>query len=300
MILRDARLGRLGLVLVSLAMALGGCGPSTASPGPSATVPVVGPTPIVTEFELATTVWVDGFVVTLHSAIASLDAKGGPVSVLMRIENPGTDDATLDVPIRLTASGATFDLARGTQLPEIPAGAVAEVTLEFEVVGRVKIADGFLRIGRTEDHQVQIPFEPGPVQVITLEPQAINLGGVATAGSLRLALHRAVTRWDLPDWHTELPSGTEVVTLTYDATYTGDFAGGFAFTADNVGLRLPDGTIVAPRPDGHSQSIELIAAKQTLLGLQSRFEIPTGLTGAFALIVRDGRNQKAIPFTIGP
>jgi len=294
-------LGFLGPLGLGLGVALGGCLAPATSTSPSSAPPDVGPTPVVRQFELATTVWIDGFVLTFHTAIASLDVKGGPVSVLTRIENAGNDPATLDVPIRLTASGATFELSRATQLPEIPAGAVAELTLEFEIVGRATIEDGVLRIGRTGDHQVQIPFGPGPVKVISLEPQAVNIAGSATSGSLRIALHRAVVRWDLPDWHTELPNASEVLTLTYDATFTGDFSGGFAFTADNVGLRLPDGTIVAPRADGHSQSIELIAAKQTILGLQSRFEIPTGLTGAFALIVRDGTAaSKAIPFTIGP
>ena len=48
-------------------------------------------------------------------------------------------------------------------------------------------------------------------------------------------------RWDLPDWSQELDASLEALTLTYDVTYTGDFAGGFAFTGDNVALRLPDG-----------------------------------------------------------
>jgi hypothetical protein len=297
---RPGRLGPRGLLGLGLTVALAGCLGPSVSPNPSIGAPDVGPTPVVTDFELATTVWVDGFVVTIHGAIASLDSKGGPVSVLLRIENPGADPATLDAPIQLTASGATFELAHGTDLPEIPAGSAAELTIEFEVVGRSTIADGVLLIGRTDDHQVKVPFGPGPVKEVTLEPLASDLAGTATAGGLRVALHRAEVRWDLPDWHTELPKATEVLTLTYDATFNSDFAGGFAFTADNIGLRLPDGTIVAPRADGHSQSIQLIAPKQTVTGLQSRFELPTGLIGKFALVIRDGSAQKPIEFTIGP
>jgi hypothetical protein len=297
---RTGRLGLRGLLALALAIALAGCLNPASAPNPSTGVPDAGPTPVVTEYELGTTAWIDGFVVTVHTAIASLDAKGGPVSIVMRIENPGTDAATLDAPIRLTASGAAFELAHGTELPEIPAGEVAELTIEFEVVGRSTIDDGVLRIGRTEDHQVQIPFGPGAVKLVTLEPVGLNLTGAGAAGTLRVALHRAVVRWDLPDWHTELPNGSAALTLAYDATYTGDFAGGFAFTADSVGLRLPNGTVVAPRADGHSQSILLIGPKQTVRSLESRFEIPTGLTGKFALIITDGAAQKAIPFTIGP
>ena len=296
---RLGRVGRVGLpagLIVTLAACLGP-GPS---PNPSPGVPDLGPTPVVTTYDLGPTAWIDGFVVTFHGAIARLDPKGGPVAVLIRIENPGTEAATLDVPIRLTASQTTFDLARGTALPEIPAGAIAELTIEFEVVGRSTIDDGVLRLGRAGDHQVQVPFRPGAARLLTLEPLALDLTGTGTAGSLRMTLHRGIVRWDLPDWHTELPSATEALTLTYDATYTGDFAGGFAFTADSVGLRLPDNTVIGPRPDGHSQSIVLLGAKETVRGLESRFEIPTGLTGRFAVIIRDGSSEKAIPFAIGP
>jgi hypothetical protein len=292
--------GLLALLGLGLGLALTGCLSPIPSTMPSTGAPGVAPSPVVTRFDLGATVWIDGFVVNIDSATASLDAKGGPVSVIMRIENPGTEPASLDAPVRLTASGAAFDVAHGTTLPEIPAGANVTLMIEFEVTGRSTIDDGVLRIGRTADHQVQVPFGPGAVQLITLQPVAFDLKGAATAGGLRAVLHRGVVRWDLPDWHTELPNATEALTLTYDASYVGDFVGGLAFTADSVGLRLPDGTVVAPRADGHSQSIALIGPKKTIRGLESRFEIPTGLTGNFALIIRDGSTQKAIPFTIGP
>ena len=108
-------------------------------------------------------------------------------------------------------------------------------------------------------------------------------------------------RWDLPDWSQELDAELAALTLTYDVTYPGDFAGGFAFTGDNVALRLPDGTIVEPRRDGHSQSVELIGARKTKKDLFSRFEIPAGANRQVrAPASRSGdRPTKAIPFTIG-
>ena len=181
---RHGRIGRLGLgraATLGLAIVLAACSEPATSPNPSTGAPEAGPTPIVTTFEIGQTAWIDGFIVTVHTAIASLDAKGGPVSVLIRIENPGTEPATLDVPIRLTASGDAFELARGIQIPELEAGAVAELTIEFELVGRSKIDDGVLRIGRTEDHQVQVPFGAGAVKLLTLEPLALQLSGAATA-----------------------------------------------------------------------------------------------------------------------
>jgi hypothetical protein len=132
-----------------------------------------------------------------------------------------------------------------------------------------------------------------------LEPVELTLKGAAAASDLKITIHAGELRSDLPDWSQELSSSLEALTLTYDASYTGTFGGGFAFTGDNIALRLPDGTIVGPRRDGHSQSVELIGPRKTKKGLFSRFEIPSGATGQFALLVRNGATQKALVFTIG-
>jgi hypothetical protein len=126
----------------------------------------------------------------------------------------------------------------------------------------------------------------------------LDLKGSASAGDLRITLRHAVARWDLPDWSDEMPDDLRVLTLTYDVTYNGSFSGGFAFTGDNVALRLPDGKEVESRADGHSQSIELVGSRKTKRNLFSRFEIPADATGKFALLVRNGSSEQAISFTI--
>jgi hypothetical protein len=257
------------------------------------------PTPLLTEFPIDTTVWVSGFVVTVQSATAALDSKGGPVTARVTIENPG-DEASLDVPISLVAGDKVFELAPGTQLPLIVSGGVASIELEFEVLGRPSIDDGVIRIGRDADHAAMIPLRPDTSQLEQLEPRAVAIKGTGRAGTLRVTLKRLELRWDLPDWHDELPLESAALTLTYDVTYTGDFAGGASFTADNVTLKLPDGRIVSPRADGHSQTIALLHGNRTMTGLSSRFEIPDGMTGTFALVVHDGASAKSIPFTVEP
>ncbi len=296
---RSSLVSRAGLALIA-SIALSGCLGDTATPGPSPTAAPPIATPVVTTYTIETTAWVEGLVVTVHGASASLDAKGGPVTVTMRIDNPGADVAALDVPIRLTASGYTFNVVSGTVLPEVVAGGSADVSLVFEVDRRSSIDDGVLRIGRPGDHQVQIPFTAGPIPVVTLAPDAAPLSGAVTAGGLRLALRRREVRWDLPDWYLELPVGNEALSLTYDVTYVGTFTGGIAFTGANVRLRLPDGTLVAPRKDGHSQSVVLIGAGKTAKNLASRFEIPNGTNGTLGLLVMDGSFHKVATFKIGP
>jgi hypothetical protein len=293
---RRARARRLAVCWI-LAAALAGCSSETATPSPSPT-PAPLPTPVVTTYSLETTAWVEGLVVTVHGASASLDSKGGPVTVTMRIDNPGADVAALDVPIRLTASGFVYNVVSGTVLPEVDAGGSADVSLVFEVESHSSIDDGVLRIGRPGDHQVQIPFTAGPIPMLTLKPEAASISGVATAGGIRLMLRRSEVRWDLPDWYQELPVRTKALTITYDVTYVGTFTGGIAFTGANVRLRLPDGTLVVPRKDGHSQSVVLVGPGKTAKSLISRFEIPTGTSGTLGLLVMDGSIRHLIPFKI--
>lgn len=298
MMARRRPAGRVAISWV-LAAALAACASETTTPSPSPT-PAPLATPVVTTYSLETTAWVEGLVVTVHGASASLDAKGGPVTVTMRIDNRGADVAALDVPIRLTASGYVFNLVNGTVLPDVDAGASAEVSLVFEVDSHSSIDDGVLRIGRPGDHQVQIPFSTGPIPSVTLKPDAASLSGAVMAGGLRLALRRREVRWDLPDWYQELPLGNEALTLTYDVTYVGTFTGGIAFTGANVRLQLPDGRLVAPRKDGHSQSVVLVGLGKTAKNLISRFEIPNGTSGALGLLVTDGSNHRIATFKIGP
>jgi hypothetical protein len=135
--------------------------------------------------------------------------------------------------------------------------------------------------------------------VVAYEPVAFGLTGSAQASSLKVALRSGLVRWDLPDWAQELNANLKVLTVTYDVTYLGDFAGGLAFTGDNVALKLANGTVLRARKDGHSQSVELVGAHKTKKGLFSRFEIPAGTTGKLLLLVRSPGVERAIQFDIG-
>jgi hypothetical protein len=289
-----------GLVItVALATALTGCF-ADATPPPATPTPAPLATPVITFYRIDTTIWVEGFVVTVRSATASLDAKGGTVTVDLGVANPGIDTATLDAPMDVAAGDKTFELVNGTEQPEIPAGAQVDLNVAFDVIGQSTIDNGILRIGRPRDHRVAVPLRIDRAIPVTLEPQTADLKGGVTSGSVKVALRHREVRWDLGDWYLELPLATEALIVTYDVSYVGDFSGGYAFTGANIALRLPDGALVSPRPDGHSQSIVLIGLHKTVKTLFSRFEIPSGLTGKFALIVTDGSTHKAATFQISP
>ncbi|HEU4573018.1 MAG TPA: hypothetical protein VFR93_10050, partial [Candidatus Limnocylindrales bacterium] len=116
----------------------------------------------------------------------------------------------------------------------------------------------------------------------------------------KVALNGGEIRADSPWKHGQQKKGSLILTVRYDASFESGFAGGFAFTAENVALKLPDGTTVGVIQDGESQSTELIGPNSTKKDLFSRFEIDDPAPGAYVLLVRSFDNaEDEIPFTIG-
>lgn len=289
---------RLAVTLVIVSIALTGClDAPAASPSPTPTR-APEPTPTVTAYRLDTTVWYEGLLVHVDRATATLDARGGPVEVDVRVENPGPEAAELDAPIRLLVDGDPVEPTRDSRVPTIPAGGTEPVLLRYELQGVSSVDEAVLQVGDRPLHLGLVPLTAAGGDAVAFEPITLEVGGTGTAGDLRIRLRHGLLRWDLPDWSQQLEADVQALTLTYDVTYLGEFTGGFAFTGDNVALRLPDGSRVAPRRDGHSQSVELIGTGNTVDGLFSRFEIPAGMTGKYAFFARDGGEETGIVFTI--
>jgi hypothetical protein len=288
--------------VIALLVLLAACGPESApsaSPDPTA---VPEPTPTVTTHKLSVEVWYAGFVLAFDEARATFDPRGGIVDIDGRLENPGPDEAPFESPIRLTAGGLAW-APEESDLPLVPPQAGAAFRLHFVVDRPLEAASLILRVGRPADQQAIVPFEPrspdGPLTV-SLEPAVAALDGLEVeGGALRLSLTDIETRWDVPDWRLPLPLGVALVTIRFDATYTGSFAGGFALTAANLRARLRDGTLVAPRPDGRSQPIVLLEPGLTASGLVARFEVPADSVG-LGLVVIDGSASGAADLWVPP
>lgn len=286
-------------VLALLAVVAAGCADGQApSAAPTAT-PVPEPTPVSKTYVLGTAVWYEGLVVTVDRVTSLLDARGGTVDVLVGVANPNADAADLDGTITLVAGDVRVEQTRDSKVPQVPGNGSVATILTFELQAIASVDDAVIEIGGPPEHVGRVPITPAAGEATTFEPQALTLKGSAQSSSLKIALTGGLLRWDLPDWGEQLNAGLQALTLTYDVTYAGDFAGGLAFTRDNVALKLPDGTVVSARRDGHSQSVELVGPRKTKKGLFSRFEIPAGTTGTFALLVRSGGVEKPITFVIG-
>ncbi|MEA2672995.1 MAG: hypothetical protein QOI92_187 [Chloroflexota bacterium] len=289
-----------GLVLsILLALIASACGDSTVPTlGPVTTSPPE-PTPIVKVYDLGATVWYEGLIIHVDTATATLDQRGGPVEVVLRLENPNGDVGQLDGPIQLVLGKTRLDPNEDSSVPLVPPNSSMPAQLTYDVQGATSVDGAVVEIGSAPDHIGRVPLTPSAGAVAAFQPQALTLKGTGAAADLKISLTSGGLRWDLPDWSQELDASLAALTLTYDVTYTGTFSGGLAFTGDNVALRLPNGKVVSPRADGHSQSIELIGAQKTKKGLFSRFEVPSGMSGKFALLVKNGSTTKAIVFTIG-
>lgn len=296
-------------VFAALAAVLAGCLDADAPSAAPTPTRAPEPTPITTTYDLRTDVWYEGLVLHFDVVTATLDDRGGPVIVNFRIDNPTEDLGELDGKVRLVVDGTPVDATRESTVPSVPSKGSAGAVLTFELQGIASIDDAMIEVGAAPLHVAKVPLTPAAGKPLTFEPVAPELKGSGTAGSVKIALRSGLLRWDLPDWSQELDATIAALTITYDVTYTGDFGGGLAFTgnfvgsiADNeagVALRLPDGEVVEARKDGpSSQSIELIGPRKTKKDLFSRFEIPAGATGKFALLIRNGKVVKAIQFTI--
>jgi len=121
----------------------------TASPTAGATAE---PTAVVTRYPLNADVWYAGLQLTFGEATATLDARGGSVEIETTFKNPGQFAAALAAPILLTAGEDSYQLRRGTELPSVPSGGSADLTLAFDILGRSSVDDAVLRIGEHALH----------------------------------------------------------------------------------------------------------------------------------------------------
>ncbi len=293
---RPARPGRVAAAF-AVALVVVACEAPAATVAPTPTR-APDPTPLATAYPLGIDVWYEVLILHMDRATALLDVRGGTVDVAFRVENPGAEPSDLDARMALVVGGERLEPTSESHIPTTPPGETALALLTFELQEIASADDGVLEIGTDPDHVAKVPFGPAGGEPLTFEPIEFAIKGSNTAGSVRLSARRALVRWDLPDWSQELTADLRALIVTYDATYTGAFPGGYAFTAHNVALRLPNGKVVEPRKDGHSQSIELIGPGKTKKNLFSRFEIPADATGEFQLLVRSGSTARGIRFTV--
>jgi hypothetical protein len=283
-------------VAIFVAGCLGDGGPASAAPSPTREPE---PTPVTTIYDAVGTVWYEGLVLHVDRVTAVLDARGGPVDVAITVDNPNVDGAELQATIFLLVDGSPIRPTRESRIPPIPAEGQVSSVMTYELQGVTSVDTAGVQFGEAPNHTAFVPLTTAGGVAVTLEPQRLVLTGTGKAEDLQITLTEGLQRWDLPDWSQELPVDRQVVLITFDATFVGGFTGGFPFNAaTNVALRLPDGSDVPPRADGHYRPVELIGAGKTKRNLTTRFEIPASVTGAVSFVVLAGGEEELIPLVI--
>lgn len=272
--------------------------PASAAPAEPTTSPE--PTAATTTIQVDGEAWFAGFHLTFGAATAEITpGRGGIVTIETMFENTGDEDATLDATLNLASAGENAREAITMDIPRVPGGLSGKGLLAFDVEDTFTFDDAVLTLGRSGNQQAVVPLTAMAGEAVTQEPVAVTASGSGQAGDLRIDIDGGELRADSPWRHGQMEEGSLVLTMSYAATFDSGFAGGFAFTAENVALRLPDGTTVGVIQDGRSQSIELIGSNATVKHLYSRFEIDDPAAGDYAFLVRsfDGAEDEIL-FTI--
>ena len=306
----DRGLGRLQPLILCglLGVAVVACGGSAAAPvAPTTTrtsVPAdagqpsaAAASPAISTVDVGKEAWFAGFHVTFGTATAEITpGRHGTVKLETTFENTGSEDARFDATITLVSAGETASEGFDQDIPNVPGGTTGKGLFSFAVEDTFTFDDAVLTLGQPTNQQAVIPLKGG--EAVSREPVKVAATGTGKAGDLRIDLAGGELRADSPWKHGQQKKGSLVVTFDYSATFNSGFAGGFAFTGENVALKLPDGTTVGVVQDGRSQSLELIPPNATKKDLFSRFEIEDPAAGTYVFLVREGNATGEIPFTI--
>lgn len=297
---RSARAVAVGLV----AALLGACASAVeqpsiedgGSPTPGTTATST-PTPGVATTEVGHEFWFAGFHISLGTATFDPAGEPGPTVIIEAMfENQGSLQAIFDGTPSLSSGGSFYDSSFAQELPNVPGLASGTGAFAFEVDGAFTFDDAVLTIGLAENNQAVIPLG-GSGEAVTLEPGSLSVEGETKAGVIRLELTGGELRADIPERHGQIERGSLALTLDFDVSNLGSYAGGFAFTyGNNLALELPDGTTIAAE-DG---PIELLSLGTTLPGQHVRFTVPDPPEGTYALVLIDDTTDRrsAIPFEI--
>lgn len=258
----------------------GEAAPTTASPGETVDVDA--------------TVWFGGFMLTLGEAtLAESETHRLTVDIETTFENTGDANATLDATLSLASAGNNYRRGSNTELPEVPGQATGGGTLSFDIDEEFVFDDAVLTIGNPENNQAVVPLGSRG-ELVTLEPRTVAISSTATAGRLKVDVSDGELRADIPETHDQVERGHLALTLDFAVTFEGDFAGGYAFTNNNLALTLPDGTTVAV-DDG---PIELLRPRTTLPDQQVRFTVSNPPEGTHALVVVDDTESPSLRSTL--
>jgi hypothetical protein len=291
------------VVVLAIGLVTAACGggeptrATDAADPPEAPAPAESAAPVATpaSVEIGQGFWFAGFHVTLGSA--SFDPSVGLVTVDATFENLGSEPAVFDGTSSLVSGGSSYESSATESLPTVPGMRTGSGEFVFDVDEGFAFEDASLTFGVADINQAVVPLDVTG-EAVSLEPVPFAVSGEASAGAIAVDLTDAEVRADVPEEHGQVEAGHKALTIGFDVTNHGSYAGGFAFSYGlNLALELPDGTTIAA-DDG---PIELLALGTTLPDQWVRFTIPDPATGEYRFVLIDDTEsvRESIPFRIG-
>jgi hypothetical protein len=229
-------------------------------------------------------VYYAGFSLNLGEAtLHSTDTGGRVVDIVTAFGNEGSDPTAFSATLDLASAGSHYQPDdRSAKLPTVAGQAQSSGNLSFDVDDKFTFADAILTIGQASHEQVVLPLGAGGT-LVDLAPKTFALTGTASTGPLKLDVKGGLLRTDNPKDHLEAEKGKRFLSISFDVTDTTGVPGGYAFTHDNVALKLSDGTQLVP-DDG---PIELLNPNSTLRAQTVRFTVPAPGAGSYQLVLID-------------
>jgi hypothetical protein len=280
-LVRGARITLIVLALTVVGFGCGGGG--TTSPSTSSATSSASAASSAAEAERATVnkaFFFAGFKVTVDEASVDPTAGSGELSLAVKMANQGDNpQAFADITLVVTSNGNSYPAAEQQDLPEVPGKSTGKGDLVFPVDKEFNLDDAVLTVGNPANNQAVVPLGKAG-KLVDLAPRSVTVAGRAVADVIQVDVDGGEIRADIPGKHKQVEKGHLALTLDFSATFNSDFSGGYAFTHDNLALRLPDGTTIGP-DDG---PIELIQPRTTLRDVQVRFIIDDPAAGQYALV----------------
>lgn len=198
--------------------------------------------------EITDEFWHSGFRVELTEAEAfkSRSIYASRVSHWLRVwgnfENQGDDVATFEPEMAIVASGKTYGHRRGRP-PRVLPNESALGYLTFLVPEDLDLESAEFVVGAADESRARIPLGSLGTAVL-LEPADVVISGRLETEHMDFDFTGGSLRYDLPDAHLQLDSGTRALTIHFDVTSR--IAGDVQMTADDIALVLPTGSIIEP------------------------------------------------------
>jgi hypothetical protein len=238
------------------------------------------------------TVWYDGLKVTVTTA--SYDPDKNVVTAGLQLENQSaTDFSTGNMDVHLKTGDRTYTGGTGTSNSVLGRSSASSV-LTFVVNGFTgDLTTAQIIFGRGDQVQAVVPLGEGTL--VANEPKTVISGHKLTASQVTVTFTTCELRGDYLGALREAGQadhGQYVLGCTFNAVYTGTFAGGHYFGAEKLRLILPDGTTVSPA----HPAVQLLNPSVPVTGVYAGFTFPWPAPGSYVLQLVD-RNDASDPVT---